>query len=1277
MGLGNRIARAHSTVAKTAGVVSSDYWDFQPGQRVMTREGIAGTVTAVSDGPVAGNEEYEVTLDGGLGGGAYAPGELAPLDPPLAAEAATKKRPSNWQHGADEEVGDENEDDESSSTTAANHTAADDYPELGDILERRPNHEHALPVKASLKHIASLDAEGQQVEAGFFDKAIDRMYHNLPPQFQTVEKGYVSSYDWCRFRRASHCWYSYQIDDALSHELGRVIWIPQDRGMCPRIDWDAQKACPIGEPGPHTKDPNARPEATLPYDAGGQRLSSLQVEADWFYDGKQVKTIPELLAFAEEHGIAHPPLEQGDHGVSAEKIRKAVYDWLYDRFAHHPEDHRVRMDTRPDHGPPESSTHHDQESMDWLRGRREPHTPEQDRWIEQSRERSYERARQQRLHNAAALVTEAELQADPEFRFHFTAAWSDVRAKAKRIRSEGGVRIIAAPTQTDTTVSAEVRGDHNIYETTIMREPGKRSVASWACGCAWSSYSWGRSGRWKRYEGRMCSHALALTFEVQARGMFGRTIREDRMMPPWRMDPTIPVVQPSNYPKPKKRHGSLRPVSLDKDLEVPPAVLVAQAALGEGQEPNEVMAALVELGCADAPGIMTQAFKLSVPVRWKGFVHRLVELLPGKAKLDNGKEVPLTEITYPTYDPRLGLNPKDNTPHLAAAGADTKGVMVCFRLPDKLAYTLSELGTEDVSNMHITLGYFGKPDEVDADALRAGVKVFADKAPSLMAEVSGLGTFENDDENVLIATWDIPGIDRFRSDLMKYLTANGVEPYNNHGFTPHCTLSYSKEPFRKLPKLPDAAKSRFAITDIWVAIGDEWEPIPLNTLGAAAASLQTEAMSLAEPVGAAVYLQREAKEHRPQVEADVQRIAAMTGGKAITGFFNVKGTPKMTDKIAEYARIKGIPASQAMKCVNDALRYTITWPTDEYARGAGRAWEYLSKRYGTTAFKNYWIKGDPYQGINTVFICRDGFPWEMQFHTPESFDVKEHKTHALYDIVEDRQHRYTVNQRKSAYDEMVRLAGQIPQPGGVIPMGQFRMMPWVASKGEHTFRYFLLHAENDAVPTTLYRMDTNHITWEYLSPEGKWERNGFLARHLLHGGTNHTEIEPGQAAAWMQMREAKLADLASDWSEALTAGYESGEVDADAITWFAPSEAGQSLAERGAFADLHDEPEPALPETDGAEEEADEVRPGSPRLAWLMAGEGQTHAENADIAAAARDTLAKLSGKVFSPAEQKQIIDEGAEVTAANLGDLDIAGTHYEALEAALSEEEEDEAWLS
>lgn len=129
---------------------------------------------------------------------------------------------------------------------------------------------------------------------------------------------------------------------------------------------------------------------------------------------------------------------------------------------------------------------------------------------------------------------------DPEFRFHFTASWSDVRAKAKRIRSEGKVNITVA---THEGVGGEVKGDHHVYETLLTYVPGTAKVGAWECGCKWAAFAWGRSPAYRRFEGRMCSHALAMQFEAQARGMFGRAVEPNVERPKWLRHHTPVVTQ--------------------------------------------------------------------------------------------------------------------------------------------------------------------------------------------------------------------------------------------------------------------------------------------------------------------------------------------------------------------------------------------------------------------------------------------------------------------------------------------------------------------------------------------------------------------------------------------------------------------------------------------------------------------------------------------------------------------------------------------------------------
>ena len=115
-----------------------------------------------------------------------------------------------------------------------------------------------------------------------------------------------------------------------------------------------------------------------------------------------------------------------------------------------------------------------------------------------------------------------------------TASWTDVQSKAKRIKDGGGVRIISV---TGDYITAHVQGDHGVYESTLQRG-SNGEILQWVCSCPWFSYSFGRSGRWKKYEGRMCGHCLALQYQAQSEGIFNRKIKEDIFTPEWDKDIT-------------------------------------------------------------------------------------------------------------------------------------------------------------------------------------------------------------------------------------------------------------------------------------------------------------------------------------------------------------------------------------------------------------------------------------------------------------------------------------------------------------------------------------------------------------------------------------------------------------------------------------------------------------------------------------------------------------------------------------------------------------------
>jgi 2'-5' RNA ligase len=175
---------------------------------------------------------------------------------------------------------------------------------------------------------------------------------------------------------------------------------------------------------------------------------------------------------------------------------------------------------------------------------------------------------------------------------------------------------------------------------------------------------------------------------------------------------------------------------------------------------------------------------------------------------------------------------EEEVEHLARLAADANphantGAMVALRVPDEIAQALAMDGAEPVSNMHITLAYIGKADEVDQDALIGAVARWSDRWNSLTGQVSGYGLFtEGDDAPVLYASVDIPSLNEARTDLVGELGASGVPARNSHGFTPHLTIAYGVS---EVPtSLPAAAVGEFTVAEVWAVHGGDWVPFDLS-----------------------------------------------------------------------------------------------------------------------------------------------------------------------------------------------------------------------------------------------------------------------------------------------------------------------------------------------------------------------------------------------------------------------------------------------------------------
>ena len=84
--------------------------------------------------------------------------------------------------------------------------------------------------------------------------------------------------------------------------------------------------------------------------------------------------------------------------------------------------------------------------------------------------------------------------------------------------------------------------------------------------------------------------------------------------------------------------------------------------------------------------------------------------------------------------------------------------------------------------------------------------------------------------------------------------------------------------------------------------------------------------------------------------------------------------------------------------------------------------------YTTSAVKNYWLNpNNPYKGVNTTVVSPSGQSLEVQYHTPESFKLKNGRLHELYEkqrVIQDSESKEYIRLN----NEMMELSEALTIP---------------------------------------------------------------------------------------------------------------------------------------------------------------------------------------------------------------------------------------------------------
>lgn len=141
----------------------------------------------------------------------------------------------------------------------------------------------------------------------------------------------------------------------------------------------------------------------------------------------------------------------------------------------------------------------------------------------------------------------------------------------------------------------------------------------------------------------------------------------------------------------------------------------------------------------------------------------------------------------------------------------------------------------------------------------------------------------------------------------------------------------------------------------------------------------------------------------------------------------IKSEESLTRKILSDAHDMEVSPEEAASVIGDVLRYTFCIEEDQYVPIVDKVLRTLNENHmQVVKFKNRW-GSEGYKGINTNLKTGNGFLFELQLHTPASFEAKELE-HENYEIA--RSETATEEERIAAEKYAKEIYAKVPVPEG-------------------------------------------------------------------------------------------------------------------------------------------------------------------------------------------------------------------------------------------------------
>ena len=170
----------------------------------------------------------------------------------------------------------------------------------------------------------------------------------------------------------------------------------------------------------------------------------------------------------------------------------------------------------------------------------------------------------------------------------------------------------------------------------------------------------------------------------------------------------------------------------------------------------------------------------------------------------------------------------------------------------------------------------------------------------------------------------------------------------------------------------------------------------------------------------------EAQAAEPDVTRDMRALEQK--GVYLTGLTHrIKAEDSLMQKILTDAVADNVDLGQAADGISDVLRYTLVIKEADYSRRVPEAMEKLTASgYEVLKFRNAW-GGKFYQGINVQLMSPAGVKTELQFHTPQSYAIKQ-ASHGVYEI--RRNPEATPEEVAEATARSIAYNNQVKMPAG-------------------------------------------------------------------------------------------------------------------------------------------------------------------------------------------------------------------------------------------------------